>query len=361
MLRIVIIFLSVIGFNNLICNTIMDFLEAISSALSGVTSLEDMAGAYTALKKQYWDSSPNIKPKTKIPLTNKGNKHTLEYMPTRHYLGDKLVDPSGLDAKQRKRLTVKPAGWYKDDTPVNTKNYVYYDPKGKYYMELLNDGEVYAADRDEYGKPFKPKRLDTKNTNTAQREYYKQSPVYRYTIDKIAKRHNISPELLSTRTNAEGFMNTLINLHNATQGSDDYRYASSRDVLYAPIESLIKGKKIMDVFGTDRTGTFIEQGKVKPGSNTKYKIYDDVNKFNTPVRYARGDTPVDNIDITAATLAYLQKEILKRKPNLKGKELDILTNAAYNRGFTGAMGMNPDSLQQLYGQSSDRIYNRIGE
>lgn len=178
-------------------------------------------------------------------------------------------------------------------------------------------------------------------TQETRRKLWQVKPKIKAATDSIANAYGISPELLRSRLDTEGFTDLVIRGNNAAYLNPDTinnDFNRRRYFVGAPEDSILFNPRYsipgMNGFGTDDTGTLIKEGKVKL-INEKWEDGSGINEKGRSVNPAEGVTNLDNIGITAATLKYFRDEAKKRNLKLTGRHLDEAAGIYYNRGITG--------------------------
>ena len=143
-------------------------------------------------------------------------------------------------------------------------------------------------------------------------------------ITNIANDYNIDQNLLKHRLAKEGVIDYYINIYN--DGLNKYE---QKDIDSYFLSTNTNG---FHHFGLDDAGTLLKQGKIKLKHDINWWDNYGQNEKGRKVNYATGETTYDNIVLKAATLKYIQDELLKRK-NIPKDKINIYTNAAYNLGL----------------------------
>lgn len=157
------------------------------------------------------------------------------------------------------------------------------------------------------------------STNEARQKYFDTDKELTDSVKVIAKRYNINPNLLASRTAKEGPIDKAINYYNDTNGKFDRREVHGSD------------------WGLDDTGNNLNEGIIT--LKEPYLSYYDEEFFNEKGREVNSVySPNWNFGIsaTAAELEYRRNEMKKRFPNLSDEQLDAAASAAFNRGIYGA-------------------------
>lgn len=157
----------------------------------------------------------------------------------------------------------------------------------------------------------------------ARNKYWNYDTRLSQMTDSVANQYGINPKLLKNRLNNEGFVDFAIN--NANAGG--------------PIGANLFNGKIepgagFELFGTDDTATYINDGKVKL-INESWEDALCVNEKGRTTYSADGITYGDNIGITAATLKYMRDAAKKNLPGASDEFLDNAAATYYTRGIVG--------------------------
>lgn len=158
------------------------------------------------------------------------------------------------------------------------------------------------------------------STNEARQKYFDTDKELTDSVKVIAKRYNISPNLLASRMAKEGPIDKAINYYNDTNGKFDRREVHGID------------------WGLDDTGNNLNEGIIT--LKEPYLSYYDEEFFNEKGREVNSVySPNWNFGIsaTAAELEYRRNEMKKRFPNLSDEQLNAAASAAFNRGIYGAI------------------------
>lgn len=158
------------------------------------------------------------------------------------------------------------------------------------------------------------------STNEARQKYFDTDKELTDSVKVIAKRYNISPNLLASRMAKEGPIDKAINYYNDTNGKFDRREVHGMD------------------WGLDDTGDNLNEGIIT--LKEPYLNYYDEEFFNEKDRKVNSVySPNWNFGIsaTAAELEYRRNEMKKRFPNLSDEQLNAAASAAFNRGIYGAI------------------------
>lgn len=224
--------------------------------------------------------------------------------------------------KSGKSLEYKEGQWYYDGKPRATKNFTIIGQDG-YRRSLTPDGSLTIQDVDNNGNPIQHTYIGG-STREAREKYWEQAPIMKHATDSIAKRYNISPELLRDRMNHEGIVDRLIRINNEEGNRDTSNY----DALNGSYSD-----GFFD-FGLDDVATMIKRGDV----NLINEQWEDIvaeNEKGRTVNVADGLTTKDNIGIMAATLKYFRGKAAKDFPNSSNKFLDKAAGVYFNRGAAG--------------------------
>lgn len=237
--------------------------------------------------------------------------------------------------KNNNSLEYRGNSWYRNGkkmTANDLKHYKIYNDNG-YYRRPLPDGNVVTLDLDKNGLPIKSKYIGG-DTAESRRTFWEQAPIVRHAVDSIASEYRISPNLLRTRLDAEGFTDNRIKANNnAVKNKSPFRDSNNYSTLTE--YDVIKGKSPgFSLYGLDTAADLINSGKVNLINENWSDSY-NTNENNQLVHTADGITALDNMGIVGATLKYLKGEAGKRHSNLKDGQLEGLANMYYNRGIAG--------------------------
>lgn len=192
-----------------------------------------------------------------------------------------------------------------------------------YTFNLDNNLRPYVEDIDAKGNKITRDYIGGTQKQTRDK-YWEQAPVVAHAADSIANRYGISKDLLRHRLNHEGYTDTAIQEHNDLADTHSYKFLSN--------PTWVSG---FGLFGLDDTGTFIQEGKVKPiNENWIYKKAN--NEHDRELNSVSGETIKDNMGLMAGTLKYLRSRAEELHPEFNDQQLDWYTNMMYNRGQAGA-------------------------
>ena len=168
-------------------------------------------------------------------------------------------------------------------------------------------------------------------------------------INKIAKDYNISPALLTNRLFHEGAIDNAIK---------NYDYSVKKGV---KTNSLLDSDYIdndsYNLYGLDDSYTLLKNGKLKLNRNIPVKNKFSKNEKGRIVNYAGASDPYDAIELMASNISYIKNEMQNKFPNIKDKDLDTITNKAFNMGLYGAIDdVKNNGVGSKY-IIDDRLYN----
>lgn len=181
-------------------------------------------------------------------------------------------------------------------------------------------------------------------------------------INHVATQYGISPAVLASRLSSEGAVDKHI------QYLDNNRDKKGESLL-----EHIYSSGFSD-YGLDDTFTLYEKGKLNLRRKIPFRKSTFYNEKNRFVNSVDVHTPYDGIELMAANLEYFSKELKKKFPNLKDKDLDTAVTKAYNMGLYGAIKdiskngvgnkykindgyYNINYNNDIYLQNKDKIYN----
>lgn len=234
-----------------------------------------------------------------------------------------------LKNSKRSITTTKPieyinGHWFADGKRIGnwTLSQIQYKDSDGYYKTPMPDGSLAVQDVDDKGNPNKHGYIGG-TTNESRATYWKEYPIMRHATDSIANQYDISPSILRSRLNHEGFVDDAIRRNNNGAISGNYDELNGASILTG-----------FSGFGLDDVGTFIKEGKVKI-KNEKYYTSDNKNEHDRDVVSTDGITTKDNIGLVAATLQYMRSQAKKDFPGASRRTLDEAADIYYNRGITG--------------------------
>lgn len=167
-------------------------------------------------------------------------------------------------------------------------------------------------------------------SDKARQEYWLQEPVLQHAVDSIANAYNIDSEVLKSRLNHEGFVDSEIQSRNYDYlNNDEKSIQRGYDLLNST--DYLSGATY---FGLDDVGSLINEGKVKL-INENWGDEFFINEKNRETSAAAGKTVKDNFGITAATLKYFKDKAKQDFPSASDEDLNRYSLAYFNRGAVG--------------------------
>lgn len=234
------------------------------------------------------------------------------------------------------KLTYNGKHWYRNGNKMSlseVEGYRFKTPEG-YWKGLDNSGNLYVKDLDKDGKPIKPKYIGG-SPQEVRDKYWEQAPVIRHAVDSAAKSYGVTPESLRKRIESEGYVDSMIVNNNKIILNPEFNKNARLGMGYDELHSDVgAGNDAFTSFGLDDSYTMIEEGKVVPHKE-RYSLEQNINEKGRLVNTARGETTLDNIGLTAATLKYFTDLAKKKYPNFTSHQHDVAGNTLYNRGYDG--------------------------
>ena len=231
--------------------------------------------------------------------------------------------PNKLSRDAIKGLTENPSmDLYIDN--VGNVHYGYMFEPDKDYVEKHGLKYIPIDDRNSFFESYL-KSLDYigGTTKQARDSFFKKMPNVSQFVDSIARKYNITPELLRHRLSKEGFVDKAIKEYNGSSNKvrqQNFNNAILNDTIYNGFES----------FGLDNGYEYLTKRKTSLKDDVEWYDVEAENEKGKKVRAATGKTVRDNIILQAAVLEHL-KDIMKARGVSKEK-LETWTNAAYNLG-----------------------------
>lgn len=207
-----------------------------------------------------------------------------------------------------------------------------------YYMYIRRKKFEYGGNMDGNNNKAKakPKRYYIGgSTNEARQKYYDTDIEFTDSIKSKAKRYKLNPDALASRIAREGPIDNAIRHYNKTNGK------------------FLRGKMDGHAWGLDDIGSYIDQGWVRLPKEIQLEYYPFTNEHGRVTKSARSKNYFDGMELTAAALAHLKKEMKKSFPEATADQLDQYASAAYNMGLAGAK----NAIQQ--GKVKDKYKNFI--
>lgn len=181
-------------------------------------------------------------------------------------------------------------------------------------------------------------------------------------INHVAKQYNISPAVLASRLSSEGVVDKHIQY---LDGNRDKDGTSLLEHIY---------NSGYGDYGLDDTFSLYKKGKLNLRRKIPFQKTINANEHNRIINSVMVRDPYDGIELMAANLEYFGKEIKKKFPNLKDKDLDTAIAKAYNMGLYGAINdiskngvgnkykindgyYNINYNNDIYLQNKDKVYN----
>lgn len=214
-------------------------------------------------------------------------------------------------------------------------------------------------------KNEKPKKRNAiaygDNTSTRLRYLNLDKKLTAY-INHVATQYGISPAVLASRLSSEGIVDSHIKYLD-----------NNRDKKGISLLEHIYSSGYMH-YGLDDIFSLYKKGKLNLRRKIPFQKDINVNEHNRVVHSVQVRDPYDGIELMAANLEYLGKEIKNKFPNLKNKDLDTAIAKAYNMGLYGAINdiskngignkykindgyYNINYNNDIYLQNKDKIYN----
>lgn len=243
-------------------------------------------------------------------------------------------------------LEYKDNQWFKNGRPLTKDAVLGSKLKDRDYTKVLTlDGGTRVLDVDKNGNPIKPSYIGGKDKYETRENYWRQAPIVRHAVDSIANRYGIDPNLLKTRLNEEGIIDSFINRNNENYKEEIpefRRYHSNYNVLDNVSDSGFK------YYGLDDAADYILSGFVNP-INERWYDGEAINENGRKVHYAQGATNKESMGLVGATLRAFTDDAKKEYPNESDYQHQVRANAYYNRGKGGAKKMNKEDLNKQYG------------
>lgn len=176
-----------------------------------------------------------------------------------------------------------------------------------------------------------PKRIigNSNDIDIARDNYWNHVLSLNNEVDSIANAYGISPDLLKTRLDHEGFTDSEINyINDLNKRAEKVNPSSYRNSLKTASDSGF------DWYGLDDVPYYINAGYVHP-INERWKTEQNVNEKNRKVISARGLTNLDNIGLVAATLQGFRNLAKKDFPGRSEEDYDRYASSYYNHGIAG--------------------------
>ena len=164
----------------------------------------------------------------------------------------------------------------------------------------------------------------------ARDKYWQTDKEMRVLTDSVAGRYGISPDLLRSRMDQEGYTDSRIAEinHDAQKGTN--RALLGEALFHSQAMPYVAGEE----FGLDDVATYINDGTVKL-INEKWGDGQGRNEKGRWTNLAMGYDYSDNVGIMAATLKAMRELARKDFPKASEADLDRYAQAYYNRGITG--------------------------
>lgn len=215
---------------------------------------------------------------------------------------------------------------------------LYFGQLNKEFANDVNIDEYFEQIPDKEFKAMLPKTDYIGGTQQEVRlKYLEKFPELKEQIKKTAKLYGINPNILLTRLMDEGWIDYAIIDYNAS--APEYQ----RDHYNYFIQNGVNGFQQM---GLDDAGSFLAEGKLRLLNGESYRDAEGVNEKRRTTHSVITDNFVDALGIKAATMAYLRDELKKR--GIKGSDLDVWINAAYNMGLYHKDLTNRDYILRKY-------------
>lgn len=154
-------------------------------------------------------------------------------------------------------------------------------------------------------------------------KYLERDPKLLSLIYELSNIYGVNPKLPLQRLMKEGAIDDAIQVYN-TEGKHGYTIPSIVD------DGLLDA---FEALGLDDSYSNIQSGRTKLKRNIPYEEFRNMNEHNRIVYSAQANNNVDQLEILVAELAGIRNHFKNKYPKYTDKELDILSNAAFNMGI----------------------------